>query len=86
MPPLKNIKTNVSIDPDTLRELDEYAASNGLKTANTLLAAAGIELSKAKKKGLNVWHVLGRIAAEDEAEPAPRRVRAGTPAALEISR
>lgn len=68
---MKNARLTVAIDPDVEKELAAYAAASGLKTSNTLLAAAGIELAKAAKKGLNLWHVLGRIAADDEnARPA----------------
>lgn len=62
----RNTKPALSIDPDIWKEVDEYAAAAGLKTANTLMAAAAVEFAKAKRKGLNVWHVLGRIAADEE--------------------
>ncbi len=81
---MTNKKCNVTLDPNVLKELEVYASASGLKTANTLLAAAAVELSKAAKKGLNVWHVLGRIAADDTDDT--KRLPAGPRAALMESR
>lgn len=67
---MKNARITASVDQETAKALDTYAAENGMKTGNTLLAAVSIELVKASKKGLNLWHVLGRIAADDEHGPA----------------
>ena len=80
---MKNTKITTSLDPEVLKKLDAYAAQSGLKTANTLLAAAGIELAKAADKNLNLWHVLGRIARDDTDE-APKPVRSS--ASLQIAR
>lgn len=68
MPPMKNEKRMISLAPETWRTLDRYAEQSGLKTANALLSAAGFELAQASKKGLNVYHVLGRIAASEPGE------------------
>lgn len=74
----------VQLTEEDFRELSSYAETNGLNTANTLLAAVSVELVKAKKKGLNVWHVLGRIAADDDAPTeSAKRIRS---APLEIAR
>jgi hypothetical protein len=63
---MKNTKPMLSVDPEVWKKVDDYAAAAGLKTANTLMAAAAVEFAKAAEKGLNVWHVLGRIAADDD--------------------
>ncbi len=69
---MKNIKPVLSVDPDLWKKVDDYAEKNGLRTANNLLAAVTAELAKASDKGLNIWHVIGRIAADDTEHAQPR--------------
>lgn len=62
----KNLKLTVTVNPEDHPDVDEYARQNGLGSANALLSAVHGELAKAKKKKLNLWHVLGRISADEE--------------------
>ncbi len=57
------------VDPDVHPDVEAYARDNGLGSANQLLTVLSVELAKAKKKGLNLWHVVGRIAADDDTPP-----------------
>jgi hypothetical protein len=70
-------KCNVSLTPEDINALNEYAGTFRLGSANALLAVVAGELVKAKERNLNFWHVLGRIAKEEtESErknlPSPR--------------
>lgn len=68
----KNARLTAYVDQTVANSVDRYAAASGLRTGSTLLAAAAVELAKAAEKGLNVWHVLGRIAADDNAAEEKR--------------
>lgn len=70
----KNARLTAYVPQEVANELERYAAASGLKTASTLLAAAAVEFKRAAEKGLNLYHVLGRIAADDDAQEKPSRI------------
>lgn len=67
---------NVTVDDEVIKRLNTIADRYGL-TANTVMAAAAYELSRVRPE--NLWHALGRIAA-DEGQPLPPEAVATLPA------
>lgn len=79
---MKKTPFRVQLDTDIQAGLHELGAPHQL-SGNSVLAAAAAELVKVHKAGGNLWQALGRIAADEGAQPAipaataPRIARSG---------
>ena len=81
---MKRKPFKVQIDSDVEQALQSLGADYQM-TGNAVLASAAAELARVHKAGGNLWHALGRIAADDTPAAAkPVRIeRTGAARALQ---